>query len=108
MTATVTEVNYLDGVTSNVQEQIDGVAVVETAEGSVTNTAVNSTGTTNTVSFGKTFSTAPSVMLTLGATYPHFVTVSVGTITTTNFQYTVYQSSGTTKSVTVKWLAVEV
>ena len=90
VTATVAEVNFLSGVTSNVQTQIDGKAAASHAHGNITNdgkvgTAANKVLTTSTggaivasdegTAFNKNFETSTSNIKANG-------TVSVGTATT--------------------------
>ena len=90
VTATVAEVNFLSGVTSNVQTQIDGKAAASHAHGNITNdgkvgTAANKVLTTSTAgtvvasdegtAFNANFETAAATLKANG-------TASVGTATT--------------------------
>ena len=90
VTATVAEVNFLSGVTSNVQTQIDGKAAASHAHGNITNdgkvgTAANKVLTTSTggtvvattegTAFNANFETA-------AATFKANGTAAVGTATT--------------------------
>lgn len=73
---------------------------------SMTVTAANTTVGPVTVPFGKTFPSAPSILLTVNTTVPLIAQASVNNVTTTGFDLYFERSDTGTHTNVIMWLAV--
>lgn len=111
-TITATELGYVDGVTSNIQTQLDSKlpsASIQSGKGTTSSTADGATSTT-AISFSTAFTTAPIVTVTpvrsfSSATPKIQLTVSADA-TTTGFSVFFTNNSGVTLALPFNWIAV--
>lgn len=84
----------------------NGATSVKVQYGTVTVSAANGATTAGPVTFPTAFASAPQVVAVCETSAPNLYTCGVASITATGFNAEVWNTSGATTSVNVRWIAV--
>lgn len=111
LTASATELNYVDGVTSSIQGQFDALPLIAT--GSFTASADQGVTQNTSVTFPISFPALPTVVLSMGDNSQapssiDAVAVFSNNVTSTGFTAQFTNAESGLRTVTVRWIAIQV
>jgi hypothetical protein len=110
VTVSATEVNYLDGATSNIQDQLDAITSsgLQVRTGTASVSVGSGAANTASVTFGTAFpsGSAPTIILSLTSTHSGTVVISSSSPSTSGFTFRGY--AATAGTISVNYLAVQV